>query len=50
MSFESALIFATVEGSILALLALGFSLVFGVGGVLNLGHILLLLNLYRNLK
>jgi len=35
---ESVLIFGTVQGSVLALLALGFSLVFGVGGVLNLGH------------
>lgn len=35
---ENVLIFGTVQGSVLALLALGFSLVFGVGGVLNLGH------------
>ena len=35
---ENVLIFGTVQGSVLALLALGFSLVYGVGGVLNLGH------------
>ena len=35
---EEVLIFGTVEGLILALLALGFSLVYGVGGVLNLAH------------
>jgi branched-chain amino acid transport system permease protein len=32
------LIFGTVHGALLALLALGFSLVYGVGGVLNLAH------------
>jgi len=34
----AAIIFGTVQGAVLALLGLGFSLVFGVGGVLNLGH------------
>jgi branched-chain amino acid transport system permease protein len=32
------LIFGTVQGALLALLALGFSLVYGVGGLLNLAH------------
>ncbi|MFW9788253.1 MAG: branched-chain amino acid ABC transporter permease [Candidatus Thorarchaeota archaeon] len=32
------LIFGTVQGALLALLALGFSLVYGVGGILNLAH------------
>ena len=32
------LIYGTVQGALLALLALGFSLVYGVGGVLNLSH------------
>ncbi|UCH04603.1 MAG: hypothetical protein JSW05_00125, partial [Candidatus Thorarchaeota archaeon] len=32
------LIFGTVQGALLALFALGFSLVYGVGGVLNLSH------------
>jgi branched-chain amino acid transport system permease protein len=32
------LIYGTVEGALLALFALGFSLVYGVGGVLNLAH------------
>lgn len=32
------LIFGTVQGALLALIALGFSLVYGVGGVLNLAH------------
>jgi len=35
---EEVLIFGTVQGALLALLALGFSLVYGVGGVLNLAH------------
>lgn len=35
---EEILIFGTVQGALLALLALGFSLVYGVGGVLNLSH------------
>jgi branched-chain amino acid transport system permease protein len=35
---EEILIFGTVQGSLLALLALGFSLVYGVGGLLNLAH------------
>ncbi|MFX1588776.1 MAG: branched-chain amino acid ABC transporter permease [Promethearchaeota archaeon] len=32
------LIFGTIEASVYALLALGFSLVYGVGGILNLSH------------
>jgi branched-chain amino acid transport system permease protein len=32
------LIFGTIQGALLALLALGFSLVYGVGGLLNLAH------------
>jgi len=32
------LIFGTVQGAVLALLALGFSLVYGVGRILNLAH------------
>ncbi len=36
--FAELLIFGTVQGAVLALLALGFSLVYGVGGVLNLAH------------
>jgi branched-chain amino acid transport system permease protein len=32
------LIFGTVQGALFALLALGFSLVYGVGGLLNLAH------------
>jgi branched-chain amino acid transport system permease protein len=35
---EDILIFGLVQGSLLALLALGFSLVYGVGGLLNLAH------------
>jgi len=35
---EEILIYGTVQGSLLALLALGFSLVYGVGGILNLAH------------
>jgi len=35
---EEILIFGLVQGSLLALLALGFSLVYGVGGILNLAH------------
>ncbi len=35
---EEILVFGTVHGALLALLALGFSLVYGVGGVLNLAH------------
>jgi branched-chain amino acid transport system permease protein len=35
---EEILFFGLVQGSILALLALGLSLVYGVGGVLNLAH------------
>ena len=36
--FEEILIFGTVQGALLALLAIGFSLVYGVGGILNLAH------------
>lgn len=32
------LIFGTVQGAVFAMLSMGFSLVFGVGGVLNLAH------------
>ncbi|MCK5238740.1 MAG: branched-chain amino acid ABC transporter permease [Candidatus Thorarchaeota archaeon] len=35
---EEILIFGTIQGALLALLALGFSLVYGVGGLLNLAH------------
>lgn len=35
---EEILIFGTMQGALLALLALGFSLVYGVGGLLNLAH------------
>ena len=35
---EEILIFGTVQGALLALLAIGFSLVYGVGGLLNLAH------------
>ena len=35
---EEILVFGTVQGALLALFALGFSLVYGVGGVLNLSH------------
>ena len=35
---EAILIFGTIQGALLALLALGFSLVYGVGGLLNLAH------------
>jgi branched-chain amino acid transport system permease protein len=35
---EEIIIFGTVQGAIFALLALGYSLVYGVGGILNLGH------------
>ena len=35
---EEILIYGMVQGSLLALLALGFSLVYGVGGILNLAH------------
>lgn len=34
----SFLIFGTIQGSIYALLAMGFSLVYGVGGILNQAH------------
>ena len=35
---EDILIYGAVQGSVYALLALGYSLVYGVGGVLNLAH------------
>ncbi|WXG46541.1 MAG: branched-chain amino acid ABC transporter permease [Candidatus Atabeyarchaeum deiterrae] len=35
---EEVLIFGAIQGAVFALLALGFSLVYGVGGVLNLAH------------
>jgi len=36
--FTEILIYGLVQGCILALFALGFSLVYGVGGILNLSH------------
>jgi branched-chain amino acid transport system permease protein len=36
--FSEILIYGLVQGCILALFALGFSLVYGVGGILNLSH------------
>lgn len=38
MGIEEILIYGAVQGSVYALLALGFSLVYGVGGILNLAH------------
>jgi len=38
LNIVSVLLFGTVQGAVFALLALGFSLVYGVGGVLNLAH------------
>jgi branched-chain amino acid transport system permease protein len=38
MSFIQFLVNGTVFGSILALLSSGYSLVYGVGGVINLAH------------
>ena len=38
MGVEEILIYGAVQGSVYALLALGFSLVYGVGGILNLAH------------
>jgi branched-chain amino acid transport system permease protein len=35
---EQVLIYGGVEGAVYALLAIGFSLVYGVGGILNLAH------------
>jgi len=35
---EEIIIYGAVQGSVYALLALGYSLVYGVGGVLNLAH------------
>jgi branched-chain amino acid transport system permease protein len=34
----SVLLFGSVQGAVFSLLALGFSLVYGVGGILNLAH------------
>lgn len=38
MVVEEIIIFGAVQGAVYALLALGFSLVYGVGGILNLAH------------
>ena len=38
MVVEEIIIIGTVQGAIFALLALGYSFVYGVGGILNLGH------------
>ena len=38
MVVEEIIIIGTVQGAVFALLALGYSLVYGVGGILNLGH------------
>ncbi len=38
MGIEEIIIYGAVQGSVYALLALGFSLVYGVGGILNLAH------------
>lgn len=38
MVVEEILIYGAVQGSVYALLALGYSLVYGVGGILNLAH------------
>jgi branched-chain amino acid transport system permease protein len=38
MVVEEIIIFGAVQGAVYALLALGYSLVYGVGGVLNLAH------------
>lgn len=35
---EQMLIYGAVQGAVFALLAIGFSLVYGVGGILNLAH------------
>jgi branched-chain amino acid transport system permease protein len=35
---EEIIIYGTVQGAVYALLALGYSLVYGVGGILNLAH------------
>lgn len=35
---EEVLVFGAIQGAVYALLAIGFSLVYGVGGVLNLAH------------
>lgn len=37
-TFLSFIIFGTIQGAIYALLAMGFSLVYGVGGILNQAH------------
>jgi len=38
LGVEEILIYGAVQGSVYALLALGYSLVYGVGGILNLAH------------
>ncbi|MFW9822340.1 MAG: branched-chain amino acid ABC transporter permease [Candidatus Thorarchaeota archaeon] len=38
MVVEEILIYGAVQGAVYALLALGYSLVYGVGGILNLSH------------
>ena len=38
MVVEEIIIYGAVQGSVYALLALGYSLVYGVGGILNLAH------------
>ena len=38
MGIEEILIYGAVQGSVYALLALGYALVYGVGGILNLAH------------
>jgi len=38
MVVEEIIIYGAVQGSVYALLALGYSLVYGVGGILNLSH------------
>ncbi len=38
MTLEQLIIYGTIQGSVYALLALGYSLVYGVGGIMNLSH------------
>ena len=38
MVVEEIIIYGAVQGAVYALLALGYSLVYGVGGILNLAH------------
>ena len=35
---EEVIIFGAIQGAVYALIAIGFSLVYGVGGILNLAH------------